>query len=724
MSPPIGQLRVTRGMRFLFFALLFATSVTAQPVRFTTSTYFGGNSADAINSMARDANGNIWVTGYTYSSDFPVTPNALQPKHAGVPGTLFGLIGPNALSDAFVAKFDPSGARLYASYLGGESSDLAVAIVLDSAGNPIVAGNTSSASYPATASFTVGSGLAHGFVTKFLADGSAMQFSVVFGGSSTNVGAIALDAAGDIYVAGKAGSADFTGSTGAFVVKLNGDGTGIVWKMAVAPMEIPSAIAVAQDGRLALAGTAAGKAVLAWLDPSGNLISSTAFGLSGSITPAGRIWIDDDGGIVFCGSTRTKDFLSPGAATQNDSDAFVAKWRADGTGFAFTALLGGSRDDAATNLSRDSSGSYWVSGFTYSTDFPTQSPAPFAASPALFRGATPFGNPPFVGITSDAFVARFASDGSRLLAIEFGGSGGDVAEDLLATANGVWLAGLSTSNDFPVILPAVQPKRSRASCTTSSSPSSSDTQPCVDAFLARLQPVIDPPPLAITVRNYYSQASTPIAPGGLYSILGSRIGPASDLQGQFDSSGNLTTQLGNTRVLIDGVPVPILGAHPGRIDIVAPASVASKGAVTLEVETDGAAGPSVSAVTGEASPAIAVTQGVAGVLNADGTLNSPSNPAVPGDGVAVFVIGFGGPGPDGSVAGGTTALPYNPFVVVGNRVADISYAGTTPSLLSAVTQINFRVPDYLFPAQTGDFPLWVMGQGFTSQTGVTISIRF
>ena len=103
------------------------------------ATYLGGESNDSANALAVDGSGNVWVAGWTWSDNFPVTADAWQKSHGG------------GGYDAFVAKFSPSGELLYATYLGGDSVDIANALAVDGSGNVWVAGKTNSSNFPVTA---------------------------------------------------------------------------------------------------------------------------------------------------------------------------------------------------------------------------------------------------------------------------------------------------------------------------------------------------------------------------------------------------------------------------------------------------------------------------------------------------------------------------------------------------------------------------------------------
>ena len=198
------------------------------------STYVGGSGYDDAYGLAVDPAGNAYVTGQTDSTDFPIV-NAFQTSNRG---------GVNERLDAFVVKIDPTGSQLvYSTYLGGTIEDGGRAIAADSQGNAFVAGATGSGNFPTTASAyrTTKLGAVAGFVTKLNPSGSALGYSTFIGGSVVDAAtAIAVDSAGNAYVAGAAISPDFPttagafqtqygGNTDAFLVKLNPAGSVAVW---------------------------------------------------------------------------------------------------------------------------------------------------------------------------------------------------------------------------------------------------------------------------------------------------------------------------------------------------------------------------------------------------------------------------------------------------------------------------------------------------------------
>ncbi|MCA1617857.1 MAG: DUF11 domain-containing protein [Acidobacteria bacterium] len=164
------------------------------------SSYLGGLDADQGLAVAADSAGSAYVTGTTVSTDFPVT--------AGVQFTKSGF------TDAFVLKLSPDGQSLvYSTYLGGNGDDFANAIAVDSAGNAYVGGLTGSGGFPTTpGSFQESKdGVIDAFVTKLNPTGTGLVYSTHIGGQGLEqVNAIAVDAAGAAYVAGRTDSPNFT----------------------------------------------------------------------------------------------------------------------------------------------------------------------------------------------------------------------------------------------------------------------------------------------------------------------------------------------------------------------------------------------------------------------------------------------------------------------------------------------------------------------------------
>jgi len=174
------------------------------------STYLGGSTdfnlgstGDAGFGIALDGGSNVYVTGYTDSSDFP-TKNAFQRGIGSTDG------------NAFVTKLDAAGTALvYSTYLGGSFRDQANGISVDTHDDAYITGRTQSPDFPAKNAFQgdLKSGGGNAFITKFDAAGTALVYSSYLGGSAPYPGdsgnGIAVDASGNAYVTGSTLSTDF-----------------------------------------------------------------------------------------------------------------------------------------------------------------------------------------------------------------------------------------------------------------------------------------------------------------------------------------------------------------------------------------------------------------------------------------------------------------------------------------------------------------------------------
>jgi hypothetical protein len=391
------------------------------------STYLGGNSFDEGSGVAVDSAGNGYVTGTTASTNFP-TMNPLQPACGGGSTCRYG--------DAFVTKINPTGSALvYSTYLGGNGYDYGVRIAVDSAGNAYVTGATGSTDFPTVnpVQSAYGGGEYDAFVTKINPLGSALVYSTYLGGSGNlsdwGTG-IAVDSAGHAYVTGLTDSTDF-------------------------PTKNP----------LQAANAGSYDAFVAKFNPSGSLVYSTYLG--GSLDDAALgIAADTVGNAYVTGYTGSTDFptrnpLQPANGGGGQYDAFVAKINPMGSAVVYSTYLGGSSNDYGQSIAVDSVGAAYVTGGTYSTDFPTKNP---------FQ--------PTCGGCGDAFVAKLNPMGSALVYSTYlGGSGGDFGYGIAVDGAGnAYVTGSTESTNFPITPSAFQ-----TACFDY-------RNTCADAFVTRLTP--------------------------------------------------------------------------------------------------------------------------------------------------------------------------------------------------------------------------------------------
>jgi len=282
----------------------FVTKLNAAGSALVYSTFLGGSGCcDATSGIAVDATGAAYVTGTTFSVDFPTTPGALNTSfNAG-------------FTDAFVTKLDANGSALvYSTYLGGSSSEGGSGIFVDATGAAYVTGNTSSADFPTTAGAFDRSpnGGPDVFVTKLNATGSALVYSTYLGGKSDDFGkSISVDSAGAAYVTGSTNSTDFPTTAGAFDTSLNGGRTvtPLLGGGGGPPPPPPTDVFITK------------------LDAAGSALVYSSF-LGGSRFDSGSGTVDATGSAYMTGGTSSSDFpTTPGAFNTGTGGggAFVTK---------------------------------------------------------------------------------------------------------------------------------------------------------------------------------------------------------------------------------------------------------------------------------------------------------------------------------------------------------------------------------------------------------------
>jgi hypothetical protein len=275
------------------------------------STYLGGTLAvggdDVGVAVTVDGTGSAYVTGYTYSSDFPTTGGATW----------------NAGSDAFVTKLAPTGAALlYSTFLGGSGEDSGQGIAVDAAGSAYVTGSTSSSDFPTTAGAhdMDWNGDRDAFVTKLNLTGAApLVYSTYLGGTDEDRGqGIAVDGVGNAYVTGVTYSIDFP-TTAAYDTSHNGSYDAFVTK--IGDVSAPATLAISPAADTNTAGQE--HCVTATVqDAFGNPVPpvTVRFSVTGANSFSGLAATDINGEASFCytGTTAGLDTISGYADTNND----------------------------------------------------------------------------------------------------------------------------------------------------------------------------------------------------------------------------------------------------------------------------------------------------------------------------------------------------------------------------------------------------------------------
>jgi hypothetical protein len=416
------------------------------------STYLGGSNTDSGSGVAVDSAGNAYVIGYTNSTNFPTT-NPLQPANGGG-------------YDVFVSKINPTGSALvYSTYLGGSNDDIGWAIAVDSLGNAYLTGDTYSTDFPTINPLqpTYGGGMRDAFVAKINPAGSTLAYSTYLGGSGDDTcGGIAVDSAGNAYVACATASTNFPtmnplqptyggGNYDAAIAKLNPTGSALVYSTYLGGSGDDDGFGIALDtaGNSYVTGYTTstnfptmnplqpayggnGDAFVAMINSAGSaLVYSTYLGGS-SFDQGGGIAVDSAGNAYVTGQTGSANFpVTPGAFQTTGLGGFVAKLNPTGSALVYSTYLDGSGPSA---IAVDSSGNAYVTGDAGSNDFPLMNPLQ-----------------PYGGGGYDAFVTKFNASGSALIYSTYlGGSELDFGYGIAVdSAGNPYVTGFTTSTNFP-----------------------------------------------------------------------------------------------------------------------------------------------------------------------------------------------------------------------------------------------------------------------------------
>lgn len=452
------------------------------------STYLGGNSLDFMADIAVDSSGNVYVVGETQSLNYPLTPGVIDSTLSGA-------------SAAFVTKLNSTGSTLmYSSFLGGgtDNNESGRSIAVDSDGNAYIVGVTSSEAFPVSSGALQPTlqGTMDGFVAKLNPTGTSLMYATYLGGANLDaINSIAVDQSGNAYVAGSTQSLMFPTTSGAFqptfgganqdgfVAKIDSTGTSLIYATYLGGTNNESAVDIAVDsqGNTYVVGSTsstdfpttqgvfqrafAGGAVdgfVTKLNPTGSaLVYSTFLGgakadsdsLNGGDS-VNAITLDAMGNAYLAGDTGSSSFPTtdgafqtkfPGSTTSNSANsAFVTKLNAMGTALEYSTFLGGDTFDSSIAIVVDSMSRAYVIGTTSSTNFPV--------TPDAIQAKV-------VG-ESDVFVTELSATGKELVySTLFGGSSSELAIGLAVDKEGsIYLAGVTSSDNYPTTMKAFQPK--------------------------------------------------------------------------------------------------------------------------------------------------------------------------------------------------------------------------------------------------------------------------
>lgn len=578
----------------------------------------GGN---RFAGLGTDAQGNTYVVGSTRFTTFPV--------QSGVQSHLAGGW------DVFVTELDPAGNVVYSTFFGGSGDDIATAMTVDSAGNVYVTGTTTSTNFPTTpgtyaASFAALTQNPYPIVTTAsflfkLNAGGSVGYSTYFTSTQTTPSAITVDSMGSAYLTGTSygglpttpgayrtilrpptppGTVPLIVYNDGFVTRFDasgaklvystyvGDVGGILYENVGSPAE--HALAVSPTGAAYIGGNSG----VRLFDPTGSSLIAAA-----SELPVQALALAPDGSVYMAGAPNIYYFQTTVGAFQpnprlltflplqgaGSAPAAIVKMDSQIQNVLAATYFGGGNGTSASAIMLDAAGNVYLGGQTSPLDPPTRTP--FA------RG---------FGVNLTGFVAELTGDLSTLIfSSDFGDNETFGVNALAIGSNGSFILGGNTGL----------------------------SQPLANQGAIWVNSVVPAPPPALridSVVNAASQLSMQMATGETIAVIGAGFGA-------------------DAQLTYDGVVVPTISISPTEITALAPVSTGEHSGYTapvIQVLSGGAASNPV-LVSGGAivAPGLfsadgsGIGQGY--ILNQDGTLNTPSNPAATGDKITVFATGVG-----------------------------------------------------------------------------------
>jgi uncharacterized protein (TIGR03437 family) len=712
----------------------FAAKLNPAGTALIYATYLGGSGTEQAFSIAVDSTGNAYVVGNTSSTDFPVV-NAFQPK--GNPG------------GGFVTKLNPSGSALvYSTYLGGTGQNAATSIAVDASGSAYVAGRTTSLDFPVLNALqptmpakpggtchTIPIGLLTcdaGFVTKFSPSGTSLVYSTYLSGSvNDNPVSIAVDSAGNAFVAGITTSPDFpavnalqafptspSGAERAFVSKINAAGSALVFSTYLGGTDPSDATSIAVDstGNAYVAGyttatdypTTSGvvqftpaacqnpgcvRKFLTKLNPAGTarLYSTYVGGGEDSFfTGVPVIGLDAAGNVYLTGVTQSQTFPTVNplqTVRRGASDSFVMALNATASAVTYATYLGGTGTEFAGGIAVDAAGNAYVTGETTSPDFPLAGlPLQPTSGNMYVAKIAPTGSGCVMALTPPTLATSAVATTGTL---QVQGPAGCAWN---ATSDSSWLtitAGAGSSGNGTL---------GYAVATNSGAgPRTGTISVAGSPFVVTQQasPQVEPSGV-VNAADYTPR----VAPGSLIAIFGTLL------------SNSATATM-------NGTAAPVSYSSNLQVNVQAPFELAGQSSAALVVTASNTTASVTVPISADAPAIFTLTEDGKGPLATMTTL-----PVTAGNSLSIFCTGLGPVNPPVGTGVKAPITPMSqttttPVVVIGGVAATVTFAGLAPTFFG-LYQVNVTIPAGITPGSAA--PLTIQIGGATSNT-VTVAIK-
>jgi uncharacterized protein (TIGR03437 family) len=562
--------------------------------------YLGGSVNDYANAIVVDSAGNAYVAGVTTSPDFPVTS-----------GGNLGTAPSSGTERSFVAKLNATGELVFSDLLGGSANSYAQAVAVNASGQVLVSGTSVASGFPSTPGvYSVSDTAFQPYLLELDPTGTKIIFSAIGIGGN----AIALDSSGNIYVAGTTGSLTYPTTPGTYQPAFP------VFQTCLAPCH----------------GSFQGpNQYVTKLDPTGSkLIFSTAVSGTGNTINEG-LAVDAAGNVYLTGLagagypftvTPPAAPLGPAlAALATPALPFLTKLDPAGQKLLFSVPVGG------LGVKVDSNGFAYVGGilgllanYDVAASLPALANLPAGCLlPTMTRG-------------NSAYVSRVDTSGNVLQSQFIGGSTLTISGVALSGST-LWIAGATNLPNFPFSPNALTGSSLRPT-------------PLRGAYLGAVdfsqpQPLAGSPQIGCIVDSADLEPAGPVVPYQLLTIFGTGLGPAKAEV----ATDNSTTTLGGVTVSFGSRAAPLLYVSSNQINLAVPLVSVGPSGTEMQVTVNGVSSPPLRFALTSANPGLFVIpesfqtnsqEFVTVARNADGSLNSSTNPAQPGSVISVFVNGL------------------------------------------------------------------------------------